>query len=164
MLIYKWKLSDAYLSKLQHGLKRSTKILIFSSSPKERYGMMRSRPCSTLGLERTNGVFIWSNNMTSWSLSPVSSRLPCKRQTRPRFFHYGAQSSMLPLYSEGWTCFSCLPCPLKSQHWLHPEWSPWCSELAPLWRLHHCPYSPVPPLKPGGKRTFRLSFLKHWTK
>lgn len=42
--------------------------------------MMRSRPCSTLGLERTNGVLIWSNNMTSWSLSPVSSRLPCKRK------------------------------------------------------------------------------------
>lgn len=71
----------AHLSKLQHGLKRSTRILIFSSSPNDRYGMMRSRPWSTLGLERTNGVLIWSNSMTSWSLSPVSSRLPCRRQT-----------------------------------------------------------------------------------
>lgn len=49
---------NAYLSKLQHGLKRSTRILIFSSSPKERYGMIRRRPCKTLGLERTKGVLI----------------------------------------------------------------------------------------------------------
>lgn len=85
MLICEWTLSDAHLSKLQQGLKRSTRILIFSSSPKDKYGMMRSRPWRTLGLERTNGVLIWSSNMTSWSLSPVSSRFPLGRQTRSHF-------------------------------------------------------------------------------
>lgn len=35
-MIGKGKLNDAHLSKLQQGLNRSTKILIFSSSPKDR--------------------------------------------------------------------------------------------------------------------------------
>lgn len=80
--VSQWKWHISHLSKLQHGLKRSTKIFIFSSSPKERNGMMRSRPCSTLGFERTKGVLIWSNSMTSWSLSPVSRRLPWKRKSK----------------------------------------------------------------------------------
>lgn len=72
-------MNSAYLSKLQQGLNRSTKMCIFSSSPKDRYGMMRSRPCRTLGLERTKVVLIWSSNITNWSLSPVNSKLPCKK-------------------------------------------------------------------------------------
>lgn len=67
-----------YFSKLQYGLNRSTKICIFSSSPKDRYGMIRRRPWSTLGLERTKVLLIWSKSITSWSLSPVRRRLPCR--------------------------------------------------------------------------------------
>lgn len=41
---------------------------------------MRSRPWSTLGLERTKVLLIWSKSITSWSLSPVRRRLPCNRK------------------------------------------------------------------------------------
>ena len=111
---------------------------------------MRSSPCSTLGLERTNGVLIWSNNMTSWSLSPVSSRLPCKRQNNSHL-----NLTMKVLLHCHWILiqrFEFLPCPQKSLRWLHPEWFPWCSGPALLWRLLHCPYSLVLPLEPEVKQ------------
>lgn len=79
---------------------------------------MRNRPCKTLRLERTKVLFIWSSSITSWSLSPVRRRLPCKGKNdlHSGFIYTHQGNPHVPV--------ACWPLPIlrNKSSWISARW------------------------------------------